>query len=65
MFGKEMTTMAIKGGNMSKSSPGALTWFKNVSKSLGYTSTQLVKDMTPSIGEFFLIMPDSFARFGL
>lgn len=40
-----------KEAQIRKNSP-SLNWFKNVAKSLGYTSTELVQSLTPSIGEF-------------
>lgn len=44
--------MAKSKTSMQKNSAGNLPWFRNVAKSLGYTSTELITRMAPSIGEF-------------
>jgi len=44
--------MATKKGSIHKSNPAQLNWFKNVAKSLGYTTTELVTSIAPSMGEF-------------
>jgi hypothetical protein len=44
--------MTTTKGSVKKSSPSQLSWFKNVAKSLGYTSTELITTLAPSMGEF-------------
>jgi murein DD-endopeptidase MepM/ murein hydrolase activator NlpD len=39
-------------GRFEKKSPAGLSWFKNVAKSLGFTSAELISHLAPSIHEF-------------
>jgi len=44
-------------------SPTALNWFKNVGKSLGYTTTELIEEMIPAPIEFIKSNTQTFKNF--
>lgn len=39
-------------GKVERKNPRGLTWFNNVAKSLGYTTSQLISELAPSMSEF-------------
>lgn len=45
-------------GRISTKTPN-VTWFRNVAKSLGFTSTSIIDNMIPNTGEFFKVNADS------
>ena len=56
--------MAIKNRTKIKTkSPTALSWFKNVGKSLGYTTTELIEEMIPAPIDFIKSNTETFKNF--
>ena len=56
--------MEIKNRTKIKSkSPTALNWFKNVGKSLGYTTTELIEEMIPAPIDFIKSNTETFKNF--
>jgi len=57
-----MATKNKNKGSLTTKSSGALNWFKNVGKSLGYTSTELVNEMMPASMEFVTSNEDTVSE---